>query len=170
MCRVPPDRRGGREDRARAFSSGTAMIIVRMAIVGEAVFKTGGADTISHVRSKFADNERKLLFVTVIFSGPMSGFLAGAGAAGLLIALNPGISLSTSMKRSQLMDPVIAGCRFGGGITPAGTTTGPFLKETCGQTQQRNELSVLRAGPLPLLLLVIPAVYLSAVGYKPLFG
>ena len=32
-----------------AYSSGTAMIIVCMAIVGEAVFKTGGAAKIAHV-------------------------------------------------------------------------------------------------------------------------
>lgn len=106
------------------------MIIVCMAIVGEAVFKTGGADKISHVLTKFADNERKLMFVTVIFSGLMSGFLSNTGAAGLLIALNLGISLSTGMKRSKLMVPVIVGCCFGGGITMVGTTTGPFLKET----------------------------------------
>lgn len=112
-----------------AFSSGTAMIIVCMAIVGEAVFKTGGAAKIAHVLTKFADSERKLMFVTVLFSGLMSGFLSNTGAAGLLIALILGISLSTGMKRSKLMYPVIVGCCFGGGITIVGTTSGPYLKE-----------------------------------------
>ena len=135
-----------------AFSSGTAMIIVCMAIVGEAVFKTGGAAKIAHVLTKFADSERKLMFVTVLFSGLMSGFLSNTGAAGLLIALILGISLSTGMKRSKLMYPVIVGCCFGGGLC-SGFLSGlcrhhlrPLSEGSSGGPGNRYDLQLLRVG------------------------
>ena len=145
-----------------AFSSGTAMIIVCMAIVGEAVFKTGGAAKIAHVLTKFADSERKLMFVTVLFSGLMSGFLSNTGAAGLLIALILGISLSTGMKRSKLMYPVIVGCCFGGGITIVGTTSGPYLKEALEGLGTGMTFSFFEWAPLSLILLVASASLQSA--------
>ncbi|MBR2561566.1 MAG: SLC13/DASS family transporter [Solobacterium sp.] len=149
-----------------AFSSGTAMIIVSMAIIGEAVFKTGGADKIGRLLTKFADNEKKLIFVTVLFAGIMSGFLSNTGAAGLLIALILGISASTGMKRSKLMYPVIVGCCFGGGITIVGTTSGPFLKETLEGLGTGLTFSFFEWAPLSLLLLLISAVYMATIGYK----
>lgn len=149
-----------------AFSSGTAMIIVCMAIVGEAVFKTGGAAKIAHVLTKFADSERKLMFVTVLFSGLMSGFLSNTGAAGLLIALILGISLSTGMKRSKLMYPVIVGCCFGGGITIVGTTSGPYLKEALEGLGTGMTFSFFEWAPLSLILLVASAIYMATIGYK----
>lgn len=136
-----------------AFSSGTAMIIVCMAIVGEAVFKTGGAAKIAHVLTKFADSERKLMFVTVLFSG-------------LLIALILGISLSTGMKRSKLMYPVIVGCCFGGGITIVGTTSGPYLKEALEGLGTGMTFSFFEWAPLSLILLVASAIYMATIGYK----
>lgn len=151
-----------------AFSSSTAMIIVCMAIIGEAVFKTGGAAKIGKVLTKFASSERKLIFVTVIFSGLMSGFLSNTGAAGLLIALILGISLTTGMKRSKLMYPVIVGCCFGGGITIVGTTSGPFLKEALEGLGTGMTFSFFEWAPLSLLLLLISATYLSTIGYKML--
>ncbi len=149
-----------------AFASSTAMIIVCMAIIGEAVFKTGGAAKIGNVLTKFAGSEKKLIFVTVIFAGLMSGFLSNTGAAGLLIALILGISASTGMKRSKLMYPVIVGCCFGGGITIVGTTSGPFLKETLEGLGTGLTFSFFEWAPLSLLLLLISAIYLSTVGYK----
>ncbi len=148
-----------------AFSSSTAFIIVCMAIIGEAVFKTGGAAKIARILTKFADNERKLIFVTILFSGLMSGFLSNTGAAGLLIALILGISLSTGMKRSKLMYPVIVGCCFGGGISIVGTTSGPFLKEALEGLGTGLTFSFFEWAPLSIILLLTSAVYMSTIGY-----
>ena len=75
-----------------AFSNATATIIVCMAIIGEAVFKTGGAAMIGNVlNSASRGSERKLVFCTVVLSGIMSGFLSNTGAAALLIALILGV-------------------------------------------------------------------------------
>ena len=95
----------------KSFSSSTAMIIAAMAIIGEAVFKTGGAEKIGELLTKVSKDERHLIFVIVIFSGIMSGFLSNTGAAALLIALILGMCSSTGMKRSKLMYPVIVGWR-----------------------------------------------------------
>lgn len=150
----------------KSFSSSTAMIIAAMAIIGEAVFQTGGADRIGRLLTKFGSNERYLIFAIVMFSGTMSGFLSNTGAAALLIALILGMCSSTGMKRSKLMYPVIVGCCFGGGITIVGTTSGPFLKETLEALNIGETMSFFEFAPLSLLLLVIAAVYMATIGYR----
>ena len=128
------------------------MIIATMAVIGEAVFRTGGAGSISHYLVKFADSDRKLIFATVLFSGFMSGFLSNTGAAGLLIALILGIAASTGMNRCKLMYPVIVGCCFGGGITIVGTTSGPFLKEALENLNIGETMTFFEFAPLSILL------------------
>ena len=150
----------------KSFSSSTAMIIASMAIIGEAVFQTGGADKIGHLLTKVGTNERQLIFAIIMFSGIMSGFLSNTGAAALLIALILGMCSSTGMKRSKLMYPVIVGCCFGGGITIVGTTSCPFLKETLESLNIGETMGFFEFAPLSLLLLVIAAVYMSTIGYK----
>lgn len=150
----------------KSFASSTAMIIAAMAVIGEAVFQTGGADKIGHLLTRFAKNERHLIFAIVMFSGIMSGFLSNTGAAALLIALILGISASTGMKRSKLMYPVIVGCCFGGGITIVGTTSGPFLKETLEGLNIGQTMSFFEFAPLSLVLLLVSAVYMATIGYK----
>ncbi len=150
----------------KSFSSKTAMIIICMAIIGEAVFKTGGADKIGELITKAGTDERKLIFIIVMFSGIMSGFLSNTGAAALLIALILGMCASTGMKRSKLMYPVIVGCCFGGGITIVGTTSGPFLQEALENLGIGETMSFFEFAPLSLLLLVISAFYMATIGYK----
>lgn len=150
----------------KSFSSSTAMIIAAMAIIGEAVFKTGGAEKIGELLTKVSKDERHLIFVIVLFSGIMSGFLSNTGAAALLIALILGMCSSTGMKRSKLMYPVIVGCCFGGGITIVGTTSGPFLREALEGLDIGETMSFFEFAPLSLICLVTAAVWLSTVGYK----
>lgn len=149
-----------------SFSSKTAMIIAAMAIIGEAVFRTGGADKIGHLLTKVAKSERILMFAIVIFSGIMSGFLSNTGAAALLIALILGMCESTGMKRSKLMYPVIVGCCFGGGITIVGTTSGPFLQETLEGLGIGQTMGFFEFAPLSLTLLFVSAVYMATIGYR----
>lgn len=149
-----------------AFSNATATIIVCMAIIGEAVFKTGGAAMIGNVlNSASRGSERKLVFCTVVLSGIMSGFLSNTGAAALLIALILGVCSSTGMKRSKLMYPVIVGCCFGGGITIIGNTSSPYLKETLEGLGTGQTLEFFEWAPLCLILILISAIYLSTVGF-----
>lgn len=149
-----------------SFASSTAMIIAAMAVIGEAVFQTGGADRIGRLLTNFGTSERHLIFAIVMFSGIMSGFLSNTGAAALLIALILGMCSSTGMKRSKLMYPVIVGCCFGGGITIVGTTSGPFLKETLEALDIGETMSFFEFAPLSLLLLLIAALYMATIGYR----
>lgn len=150
----------------KSFSSKTAFIIVCMAIIGEAVFKTGGADKIGELITKAGSNERRLVFITVVFSGIMSGFLSNTGAAALLIALILGMCQSTGLKRSKLMYPVIVGCCFGGGITLVGTTSGPYLQEALENLSIGETMGFFEFAPLSLILLLVSAFYMATIGYK----
>ena len=151
----------------KSFASGTAMIIAAMAVIGESVFKTGGAAKIGQLLVKFANgSERVLVFAIVMFSGLMSGFLSNTGAAALLIALILGMCSSMKLNRAKLILPVIVGCCFGGGITIVGTTSGPFLKEALENLNIGQTMDFFEFAPLAITLLIVSAIYMSTIGYK----
>lgn len=75
-------------DTFKAFANQTTMIIASMAIIGEAVFRTGGAAKIGDIITKFAKSEQQVIFGTIILSSLMSGFLSNTGAAALLLLLS----------------------------------------------------------------------------------
>jgi len=153
-------------DTFKSFASSTTMIIAAMAIIGEAVFRTGGAKKIGNVITKFAKSERQVIFGTVILSSLMSGFLSNTGAAGLLIALISGMCAATGYRRSKLMYPIIVGCCFGGGITVVGTTSGMFVRESIEALGTGQTLGFFEMAPLSIILTLIAAFYMAFIGYK----
>lgn len=112
----------------KAFGSTNVMIIAAMAVIGEAMFRTGAAAQIGIALRKVAKTERKFIFAISCVAGVLSGFLSNTGCAALLIALTLGIYASTSFRRNKLMYPIILGCCFGGGITIVGSNSTLFLK------------------------------------------
>ena len=150
----------------KSFGSTNVMIIAAMAIIGEAMFRTGAAAQIGVVLKKIARTERSFIFAITIVSGVLSGFLSNTGCAALLIALVLGICTSTGFRRSKLMYPIILGCCFGGGITTVGSNSTLFLKQSLEDMNIGQTMSFFELAPLSLLLIVISAVYMATIGYK----
>ncbi len=149
-----------------AFGSGNVMIIAAMAIIGEAMFRTGAAGQIGVVLKKVARTERSFIFAITVVSGILSGFLSNTGCAALLIALVLGICTSTGFKRSKLMYPIILGCCFGGGITTVGSNSTLFLKQSLEDMGNGQTMSFFELAPLSLILIVVSAIYMATIGYK----
>ncbi|MGL5438040.1 MAG: SLC13 family permease [Lachnospiraceae bacterium] len=155
-------------DTFKAFANQTTMIIASMAIIGEAVFRTGGAARIGDIITKFAKSERQVIFGTIILSSLMSGFLSNTGAAALLIAIISGMAATTGYRRSKLMYPIIVGCCLGGGISVVGTTSGMFVRESIEALGTGETLGFFEMAPLAILLTLIAAFYMAFIGYKQL--
>lgn len=155
-----------KETALKAFSSGTVMIIASMSIIGEAIFETGGAHKLGQILTRLAKSERNLVFIIVIFSGIISGFLSNTGAAALLISFTLSICQTSKMNRTKLIYPVIVGCSLGGGLTIVGTTSGPFLKETYDSLNLGTTLSFFEFTTLSLILIFSAALYLYLIGYN----
>ena len=152
------------------FASETVMIIASMAVIGQAVFDTGGADKAGNLLLKVSKNERQLSLILVLLSGFISGFISNTAAAALLITFTLGICRSTGMNRSKLMYPVVLGCSFGGGLTIVGTTSGPFLRETLESLDIGERFGFFDFAPLSLILLIFAAIYIYFIGYDLLPG
>ena len=150
----------------KAFGSTNVMIIAAMAIIGEAMFRTGAAAQIGVVLRKVAKTERKFIFAITCVAGILSGFLSNTGCAALLIALTLGICNATGFRRSKLMYPIILGCCFGGGITTVGSNSTLFLKQSLEELGTGQTMAFFELAPLSLLLIVISALYISTIGYK----
>lgn len=150
----------------KSFGSTNVMIIAAMAIIGEAMFRTGAAAQIGVILKKVAKTERTFIFAITIVSGILSGFLSNTGCAALLIALVLGICTSTGFRRSKLMYPIILGCCFGGGITTVGSNSTLFLKQSLEDMNIGQTMSFFELAPLSLILILISAVYMATIGYK----
>lgn len=150
----------------RSFSSNTVIIIAALSIIGESIFETGGGHTLGKLLIKISKNERNLVFIIVLFSGIISGFLSNTGAAALLINFVLIISSTNNLNRSKLIYPVIVGCSLGGGLTIVGTTSGPFLKETYDSLNLGSTLHFFEFAPLSIILLIVGAIYLYLIGYN----
>ncbi len=149
-----------------AFGSTNVMIIAAMAVIGEAMFRTGAAAQIGTVLKRVAKTERTFVFAITIVSGIISGFLSNTGCAALLIALILGICTSTGFRRCKLMYPIILGCCFGGGITTVGSNSTLFLKQSLEDMGMGQTMEFFELAPLSLILIVISAVYISTIGFN----
>lgn len=150
----------------KSFGSTNVMIIAAMAIIGEAMFRTGAATQIGVVLKKVAKTERTFVFAITIVAGIISGFLSNTGCAALLIALVLGICTSTGFRRCKLMYPIILGCCFGGGITTVGSNSTLFLKQTLEDMGNGQTMTFFELAPLSLLLILISAIYISTIGFN----
>ena len=150
----------------KAFGSTNVMIIAAMAILGEALFRTGAAAQIGIVLRRVAKTERTFIFAITVVGGILSGFLSNTGCAALLIALTLGICQSTGFKRNKLMYPIILGCCFGGGITTVGSNSTLFLKQSLEEMGNGQTMAFFELAPLSLILIVVAALYISTIGYK----
>lgn len=150
----------------KSFGSTNVMIIAAMAIIGEAMFRTGAAAQIGVVLKKVAKTERTFVFAITIVAGIISGFLSNTGCAALLIALVLGICTSTGFRRCKLMYPIILGCCFGGGITTVGSNSTLFLKQTLEDMGNGQTMTFFELAPLSLLLILISAIYISTIGFN----
>ena len=150
----------------KAFGSTNVLIIAAMAIIGEAMFRTGAAAQIGIVLRKVAKTERQFIFAITCVAGILSGFLSNTGCAALLIALTLGICTSTGFRRSKLMYPIILGCCFGGGITTVGSNSTLFLKQSLEDLGTGQTMSFFELAPLSLLLILVSALFISTIGYR----
>lgn len=150
----------------KSFGSTNVMIIAAMAIIGEAMFRTGAAAQIGVVLKKVAKTERTFVFAITIVAGIISGFLSNTGCAALLIALVLGICTSTGFRRCKLMYPIILGCCFGGGITTVGSNSTLFLKQTLEDMGNGQTMTFFELAPLSLILILISAIYISTIGFN----
>ncbi len=148
------------------FASENVMIIAGLAVVGEAMFKTGAAAQIGVALKKVAKSERVLVFWLVIGSGIISGFLSNNGSAALLMALTLGICTVTHYRRCKLMYPIAVGVCFGGGITTVGSNSTLYLRGILEELGTGQSMAFFELAPICLILILVSAVFLSTIGFK----
>lgn len=148
----------------KSFSDQNIMIIASLGIVGEALFKTGAAQTFGLFFERVAKSERKFVFWLVIGSGLLAAFLSVNGCAALLISVALGISQSTNYRRCKLMYPICVGVCLGGGITTVGSSSTLYLQKILEDMGQH--MGFFELAPLCLVLLLVSAFFLSTIGFN----
>jgi di/tricarboxylate transporter len=148
------------------FSSQNVMIIAGLAIVGEAMFRTGAAAQVGIFLKKVAKSERILVFWLVMGSGILSGFLSNNGCAALIMALTLGICLTTGFRRCKLMYPIAVGICYGGGMTTVGSNSTLYLKGILEGLGPQYTMDFFELAPLCLILTFVSAIFLATVGFN----
>ena len=147
------------------FIDSNVILFVAMFIVGGALFKTGMANTIGGLVTKFSGSEKKTIIAVMIIVGVMSGFLSNTGTAAILIPVVVGIANKSGFKRSRLLMPLVFAAAMGGNLSligaPGNLIGQSVLQEAMGESFGFFEYAI---PGLPILIAGI--VFYSTIGYR----
>ena len=120
------------------FSSSTTIMVAGMLVIGDAMFQSGLASTLSRVIIKVgASSERRFITAGILLSAALSAFMANMAIIAMFLAIVNTVSKgSEEMHLKRLCMPIAMGAMFGGVCTLMGSTpqlqVQNLLEGTCG--------------------------------------
>ena len=120
------------------FSSTTTIMVAGMLVIGDAMFQSGLASTLSNLIIKAgASSERRFITVGILLSAVLSAFMANMAIIAMFLAIVNTVSKgSKEMHLKRLCMPIAMGAMFGGVCTLMGSTpqlqVQNLLEGTCG--------------------------------------
>lgn len=104
------------------FGNEWVVVFMAMFIVGEATFITGFADKVGRLTVRFSHgNEKRLLLLSMLSVGLLSGFLSNTGTIAVAIPMILGMCASSNINPRRILMPVAFACSLGGTMTLVGT-------------------------------------------------
>lgn len=122
------------------FSSSTTIMVAGMLVIGDAMFQSGLASTLSRIIIRVgANSERRFLTAGILLSAVLSAFMANMAIIAMFLAIvNTVCRGSEHMHLKRLCMPVAMGAMFGGVCTLMGSTpqlqVQNLLEGTCGMS------------------------------------
>ena len=149
------------------FINKNVILFVTMFIIGGAMFKTGMANKIGGVVTKFAKTERQLIVAVMIITGIMSGFLSNTGTAAILIPVLIGIAAKNNFSRSKLLLPLILAAAMGGNLSMIGAP-GNLVGHNQLEAANMTGFGFFEYAIVGLPILIIGTLYVAFIGHKHL--
>ncbi|MAX72029.1 MAG: SLC13 family permease [Flavobacteriaceae bacterium] len=148
------------------FSNTTVIMIAALFIIGEGLSQTGWTALAGQKFIKLAGkSSTKLLLITTLGSGLLSGIVSNTGTVATLMPVTIASAWSIGTLPSKLLMPVAFGSNTGGLLTLTGTPPNIIVNNTMIQSGMEG-FSFFEFGLIGLPLLLLTLLYFRFVGYK----
>ncbi|HRF94043.1 MAG TPA: SLC13 family permease [Aggregatilineales bacterium] len=148
------------------FSSTSLMSIAFLFVVGEAVFRSGLADTIANRIFLFAgQEERRLLLVLCASVAFLSAFISSTGVVALMLPAVISLAGRLRISPSRLLIPMAFSSLFGGTFTIMGTPPNLIVSEALGKAGYAP-FTFFSFTPIGLSLGIVGIILLVTVLYR----
>ncbi|WP_439152714.1 SLC13 family permease [Winogradskyella sp.] len=148
------------------FSNSTVIMIAALFIIGEGLSQTGWTALAGQKFIKIAGKSTtKLLLITTVGSGLLSGVVSNTGTVATLMPVTISSAWSIGTLPSKLLMPVAFGSNTGGLLTLTGTPPNIIVNNTMLESGLEG-FSFFEFALIGLPLLLIALLYFRYVGYK----
>ncbi|WP_339752487.1 SLC13 family permease [uncultured Winogradskyella sp.] len=148
------------------FSNPTVIMIAALFIIGEGLSQTGWTALAGEKFIKMAGKSTtKLLLITTLGSGLLSGVVSNTGTVATLMPVTISSAWSIGTLPSKLLMPVAFGSNTGGLLTLTGTPPNIIVNNTMLESGLEG-FSFFEFGLIGLPLLLIALVYFRYIGYR----
>ncbi len=154
------------EETLSGFSNPTVIMITALFVVGESLSQTGWTALAGQKIMKMTGKSiSRLLMLTTLGSGILSGFVSNTGTVATLLPVTISSAWSIGTLPSKLLLPVAFGSNTGGLLTLTGTPPNIIVNNTMIE-KNLDGFSFFEFGLIGLPLLIITLLYFKYVGYR----
>ena len=154
------------EESVSYFGDKWVIIFLAMFMVGEAVFRTGLAETIGTNTVKYAGkNRNRILLLVMLIVGIMSAFLSNTGTTAVFIPIVIGICRSAEIRPGRILMPMAFAASLGGTMTLIGTPPNGLVNSVL-TNQGLPPFSFFEFGKIGIFLFVAGLLYYQIIGGK----
>ncbi|NRD19910.1 SLC13 family permease [Winogradskyella eckloniae] len=148
------------------FSNPTVIMIAALFIIGEGLSQTGWTALAGEKFIKLAGKSKiKLLMITTLGSGLLSGVVSNTGTVATLMPVTIASAWSIGTLPSKLLMPVAFGSNTGGLLTLTGTPPNIIVNNTMIESGLEG-FSFFEFGLIGLPLLILALLYFRFIGYR----
>ena len=148
------------------FSNPTVIMIAALFIIGEGLSQTGWTALAGEKFIKLAGKSKvKLLLITTLGSGLLSGVVSNTGTVATLMPVTISSAWSIGTLPSKLLMPVAFGSNTGGLLTLTGTPPNIIVNNTMIESGLEG-FSFFEFGLIGLPLLILALLYFRFIGYR----
>jgi di/tricarboxylate transporter len=148
------------------FSNPTVIMIAALFIIGEGLSQTGWTALAGEKFIKLAGKSKtKLLVITTLGSGLLSGVVSNTGTVATLMPVTIASAWSIGTLPSKLLMPVAFGSNTGGLLTLTGTPPNIIVNNTMLESGLKG-FSFFEFGLIGVPLLLIALLYFRYIGYR----
>ncbi len=148
------------------FSNPTVIMIAALFIIGEGLSQTGWTALAGEKFIKMAGKSKiKLLLITTLGSGLLSGVVSNTGTVATLMPVTIASAWSIGTLPSKLLMPVAFGSNTGGLLTLTGTPPNIIVNNTMLESGLEG-FSFFEFGLIGLPLLILALLYFRFIGHR----
>jgi di/tricarboxylate transporter len=148
------------------FSNSATVTVAAMFILSSALFKSGALNFFSYLlRNVLKKSYWSGLFLMMLFSGVVSGFINNTAVVALLMPLVISVCRSMKLSPSKLLIPLSFSVILGGVCTLIGTSTN-ILASSLVQQYGEPPIGMFEMTPFGIILFAIGLIYILTIGAR----